>query len=209
MPYRKRKQKPRWGIESAVGHVAHRPRRPAGAGLPVRHYPRRVHLGAAGHRGRQIHRPSPIRRLCRDTLAYAPIRGPADLGDGDHYESTNRIFDSALYPKLSIRGYCVGYATLDNPMEAVSIYRLEPGIGDEIIEINGGGRPDENRPSGIPQRSVLARLPADASNVGGDAQSEGSHGSEGEHDAGDRERPQAGTCARVGHGGAGRRGGRR
>ena len=76
----------------------------------------------------------------RDSLPDAPI-GPLALLrlDGDMYESTINVLD-ALYPKLSVGGYCIvdDYA-LDECRQAVTDYRTRHGITDLIQVVDWTG----------------------------------------------------------------------
>ncbi len=78
----------------------------------------------------------------KDTLPTAPVEKISLLRlDGDLYESTIQALD-ALYPKLSVGGFCVidDYGTLpDQAGRAVHDYRDQHGITDEIIDIDGNG----------------------------------------------------------------------
>jgi O-methyltransferase len=77
----------------------------------------------------------------RDTLADAPVKELAVLRlDGDLYESTIQGLD-ALYPKLSIGGYCIidDYGALGNCEAAVTRYRSEHDITDEIVPVDATG----------------------------------------------------------------------
>jgi O-methyltransferase len=78
----------------------------------------------------------------KDTLPTAPFTNFAVIRlDGDMYESTMEAL-VALYPKL-VRG---GYAILDDYgladglcKHAVTDYRREHAIADEIVDIDGQG----------------------------------------------------------------------
>lgn len=77
----------------------------------------------------------------KDTLPDAPIRHIALLRlDGDFYESTIQALD-ALYPRLSPGGFCIidDYHAFEACKAAVTDYRVERGVNDEIIEIDGSG----------------------------------------------------------------------
>jgi O-methyltransferase len=77
----------------------------------------------------------------KDTLPTAPIAELAVLRlDGDMYESTKQAMDS-LYPKLSPGGYCIvdDYGAVPGCRQAVTDYRRERGINEEIIAIDWAG----------------------------------------------------------------------
>jgi hypothetical protein len=76
----------------------------------------------------------------RDTLPEAPIERIAVLRlDGDMYEST-MVALRALYPKLSVGGYViVDDWILHRCRQAVTEFRAEHGIDEEIREIDGSG----------------------------------------------------------------------
>jgi len=77
----------------------------------------------------------------KDTLPSAPIGRIALLRlDGDLYESTIQALD-ALYPRLSVGGYCIidDYHPIPACREAVTNYRQKHKISAEIIEIDGTG----------------------------------------------------------------------
>jgi O-methyltransferase len=77
----------------------------------------------------------------RDTLPSAPIDRLALLRlDGDLYESTIQALD-ALYPKLSVGGFCIvdDYGKVDRCRDAVTDYRREHDIDDEIVPIDETG----------------------------------------------------------------------
>jgi O-methyltransferase len=77
----------------------------------------------------------------KDTLPSAPIDRIAVMRlDGDMYESTIQALE-ALYPKLSVAGYCIidDYGLLPGAKRAVHDYRTAMGIGDEIVDIDGVG----------------------------------------------------------------------
>lgn len=78
----------------------------------------------------------------KDTLPTAPAAAYSLIRlDGDLYESTIQALD-ALYPKLSVGGFCIidDYGTLpDQAGKAVHDYRDRHGITDEIIDIDGNG----------------------------------------------------------------------
>jgi O-methyltransferase len=77
----------------------------------------------------------------KDTLATAPIDQIALLRlDGDLYESTIDALD-ALYPKLSVGGYCLidDYGALDACRRAVDDYRARHGISEEIHPVDWTG----------------------------------------------------------------------
>jgi len=76
----------------------------------------------------------------RDTLSHAPVERLAVLRlDGDMYESTMDTLNP-LYPKLSPGGYVIidDYARA-NCRQAVTDYREQHGIRDEIREIDWTG----------------------------------------------------------------------
>jgi O-methyltransferase len=77
----------------------------------------------------------------RDTLKDAPIKDLAVMRlDGDLYESTIQALEP-LYPKLSAGGYCIidDYGVIGSCKDAVTDYRRDHGISDEIIDIDGAG----------------------------------------------------------------------
>ncbi len=77
----------------------------------------------------------------RDTLDRAPIRDLSILRlDGDLYESTIQALEP-LYPKLSPGGYCIidDYGSVNACAAAVTDYRKDHGIEDEILDIDGAG----------------------------------------------------------------------
>jgi O-methyltransferase len=77
----------------------------------------------------------------RDTLPVAPIKRLALMRlDGDLYESTRDALN-ALYPKLSVGGYCVidDYYAQSGACRAVSEYREQNGITDPIERIDWAG----------------------------------------------------------------------
>ena len=77
----------------------------------------------------------------KDTLLSAPIESIAVLRlDGDLYESTIQALD-ALYPRLSIGGFCIidDYHAIDACRKAVTDYRQQRKISDEITDIDGTG----------------------------------------------------------------------
>jgi O-methyltransferase len=77
----------------------------------------------------------------KDTLPGAPMKHIALLRlDGDFYESTIQALD-ALYPRLSPGGYCIidDYHAIEACSRAVTDYRAEHGVTDDIIEIDGSG----------------------------------------------------------------------
>jgi len=76
-----------------------------------------------------------------DTLPSAPVKRLAVLRlDGDMYESTTDAIE-ALYPKLSIGGYCIvdDYYSHSGAREAVTEYRERHGIVDPIEQIDWTG----------------------------------------------------------------------
>lgn len=77
----------------------------------------------------------------KDTLPTAPMEKLSLLrADGDLYESTMDVLRN-LYPKLSVGGFCIidDYA-LKPCREAVTDFRAEHGIDDEMLEIDWTGR---------------------------------------------------------------------
>lgn len=77
----------------------------------------------------------------KDTLQDAPIERIAVLRlDGDLYESTIQALD-ALYPRLSVGGFCIvdDYLAVKACEQAVTDYRAEHGITEEIVDIDGTG----------------------------------------------------------------------
>ncbi len=77
----------------------------------------------------------------KDTLHKAPIDKLSVIRlDGDMYESTMDAL-KALYPKLSVGGYCIidDYGAIPACAKAVHDYRKEHGIEDEIIEVDWSG----------------------------------------------------------------------
>ncbi len=77
----------------------------------------------------------------RHTLPEAPIERLALMRlDGDLYDSTMDAL-GALYPKLSIGGYCIidDYYSLSGARQAVTEYRLENGISEPIEQIDWTG----------------------------------------------------------------------
>jgi O-methyltransferase len=77
----------------------------------------------------------------KDTLQGSPIDSIALLRlDGDLYESTIQALD-ALYPRLSIGGFCVidDYHAIGACRQAVTDYRKANEISAEVIEIDGTG----------------------------------------------------------------------
>lgn len=76
-----------------------------------------------------------------DTLATAPI-GPLSVlrADGDMYESTIQILD-ALYPKLSVGGYCIidDYGAVPACKQATEDYRAKHGIREPVQVIDWTG----------------------------------------------------------------------
>jgi O-methyltransferase len=77
----------------------------------------------------------------KETLQTSPIGQIAVLRlDGDLYESTIQALD-ALYPRLSIGGFCVidDYHAIDACRQAVSDYREKTNTSTQIIEIDGTG----------------------------------------------------------------------
>ncbi|HEX6311454.1 MAG TPA: TylF/MycF/NovP-related O-methyltransferase [Acidimicrobiia bacterium] len=74
----------------------------------------------------------------KDTLPNAPIERLAVLRlDGDLYESTMDALE-ALYPKLSVGGYCIvdDYGALEACRRAVDDYRAAHGITEEIEPVD-------------------------------------------------------------------------
>lgn len=77
----------------------------------------------------------------KDTLPTAPIERLAVIRlDGDLYESTMDAL-VALYPKLSVGGYIVidDYNNIRACRRAVSDYRVDHGIGEEIRRVDWNG----------------------------------------------------------------------
>jgi O-methyltransferase len=77
----------------------------------------------------------------RDTLTPAPIERLAVLRlDGDMYESTMDVL-TALYPKLSVGGYCIidDYGYIASCRTFVETYRRAHNITEPIKVIDGGG----------------------------------------------------------------------
>ncbi len=77
----------------------------------------------------------------RDTLPEAPIERLALMRlDGDMYDSTMDAL-GALYPKLSVGGYCVidDYYAQSGARQAVTEYRQEHGIAEPIEQIDWTG----------------------------------------------------------------------
>ena len=77
----------------------------------------------------------------KQTLPLAPIDKLAVVRlDGDMYESTLDAI-SVLYPKLSVGGYLIvdDYGAIDACRQAISDYRAEHGITEEIKPIDGIG----------------------------------------------------------------------
>ena len=77
----------------------------------------------------------------KDPLPTAPVEKLSLLrADGDLYESTMDVLRN-LYPKLSVGGFCViDDYKLKACREAVTDFRAEHGIDDELIEIDWTGR---------------------------------------------------------------------
>jgi O-methyltransferase len=77
----------------------------------------------------------------KDTLPTAPIDCISVLRlDGDLYESTIQALE-ALYPRLSIGGFCIidDYHAIDACRQAISDYRELNNISAPIMEIDGTG----------------------------------------------------------------------
>jgi hypothetical protein len=77
----------------------------------------------------------------RDTLPTAPVERLAVLRlDGDLYESTMDAL-THLYPKLSPGGYCIidDYNAMEPCRHAVTDYRQQHGIRDEVVPIDWAG----------------------------------------------------------------------
>lgn len=75
----------------------------------------------------------------KDTLHKAPIEKLSILRlDGDLYESTIQAID-ALYPLLSVGGYCIidDYGCIEACHDAIHDYREAHGIHDEMIDVDG------------------------------------------------------------------------
>lgn len=84
----------------------------------------------------------------KDTLPDAPIDRIALLRlDGDLYESTIQALD-ALYPRLSPGGFCIidDYQTIAACRQAVTDYRAEHRITEEIFEVDTCGPVSSGRP---------------------------------------------------------------
>lgn len=82
-----------------------------------------------------------LRGWFKDTLPNAPIERIAVMRlDGDLYESTMDALE-ALYPKLSLGGYCIidDYNALPNCKAAVDDYRLRTGVTEPIVPIDWTG----------------------------------------------------------------------
>lgn len=76
-----------------------------------------------------------------DTLATAPIEQLSVLrADGDMYESTIQILD-ALYPKLSVGGFCIidDYGAVPACKQATEDYRVKHGITEPMQVIDWTG----------------------------------------------------------------------
>lgn len=76
-----------------------------------------------------------------DTLATAPIGTLSVLrADGDMYESTIQILD-ALYPKLSVGGFCIvdDYGAVPACKQATEDYRTKHGITEAVHVIDWTG----------------------------------------------------------------------
>jgi O-methyltransferase len=77
----------------------------------------------------------------RDTLPTAPIEALSILRlDGDLYESTMDALN-ALYPKLSVGGYCIvdDYGSWEACKAAIDEFRDTHGIDDEINTVDWSG----------------------------------------------------------------------
>lgn len=77
----------------------------------------------------------------KDTLPTAPIDKLAVVRlDGDMYESTIQSLE-ALYPKLSVGGFCIvdDYGDLPGARAAVNDYMQKVGVKDSVIDIDGKG----------------------------------------------------------------------
>jgi O-methyltransferase len=78
----------------------------------------------------------------KDTLPSAPIDKLSVMRlDGDMYESTWQAIE-ALYPKLSLGGYCIvdDFGSHQSQAgQAIIDYRKKHGIDDEIVDIDGFG----------------------------------------------------------------------
>jgi O-methyltransferase len=82
-----------------------------------------------------------IKGWFKDTLATAPIDKLSVLrADGDMYESTIQILD-ALYPKLSVGGYCIidDYGAVPACKQATEDYRAKHGITEPVHVIDWTG----------------------------------------------------------------------
>jgi O-methyltransferase len=76
-----------------------------------------------------------------DTLPVAPVESLALLRvDGDLYSSTTQALN-AMYPKLSVGGYCIvdDYGAVPACREAVEDFRKEQGIDEPIEKIDWTG----------------------------------------------------------------------
>ncbi len=76
-----------------------------------------------------------------DTLANAPVDRLSVLrADGDMYESTIQILD-ALYPRLSVGGYCIidDWGAVPACKQATQDYRGKHGITEEIHMVDWSG----------------------------------------------------------------------
>jgi O-methyltransferase len=77
----------------------------------------------------------------KDTLPTAPIDKLAVIRlDGDMYASTMDALNS-LYPKLSVGGYVIvdDYGALESCSQAVTDFRAQNGIDDEIEKVDWSG----------------------------------------------------------------------
>jgi len=92
----------------------------------------------------------------RETLPDAPIERLAVLRlDGDMYESTMDAL-RALYPKLSVGGYCIidNYGAMESCQQAIHDYRREHGITDTIHTVDWTGAYWKRGPRGHIRREV-------------------------------------------------------
>lgn len=82
-----------------------------------------------------------LQGLFKDTLYNSEIEKLSLLRiDGDLYESTFQTLD-ALYPKLSLGGFCIidDYGTFEYCAKAVNDYRTQNNITESLTDIDGWG----------------------------------------------------------------------
>ena len=82
-----------------------------------------------------------LKGFFKDSLPTAPVAQLAVLrADGDMYESTIQILD-ALYPKLSVGGFCIvdDYGAVPACREATEDYRQRHGITEPIQVVDWTG----------------------------------------------------------------------